>query len=83
MIDRDKTARFDPHDLAPREKECLLWVGLGKTTKEIADRLKLSDPTVDEYIASAMRKLGATSRTQAVAMLLNAGLPSRPDHDGR
>ena len=83
MIGREKTTRLDPQDLAPREKECLLWVGLGKTTKEIADRLKLSDPTVNEYIASAMRKLGATSRTQAVAMLLKTGLPSRPDQDGR
>lgn len=51
--------------LSPRERECLLWASVGKTTKEIADRLSLTDYTVDSYIAAAKRKLGCTTRTQA------------------
>ena len=52
--------------LSPRELDCLHWAAVGMTTKEIADRLDISDHTVNEYIASAMRKLGAATRTQAV-----------------
>lgn len=51
--------------LSPRERECLLWASIGKTTKEIADRLSLADHTVNAYLSSAMRKLGCSTRTQA------------------
>ncbi|GAB4347191.1 MAG: hypothetical protein Kow0026_00230 [Oricola sp.] len=54
-----------PATLSPRERECLLWAAVGKTTKEIADRLSLTDYTVDSYIASAMCKLGCSTRAQA------------------
>jgi DNA-binding CsgD family transcriptional regulator len=53
--------------LSLRERECLCWVSAGCSTKEIADRLSLADATVDEYVASAMRKLEASSRAQACA----------------
>ena len=59
--------------LSPRERECLLWSALGKTTKEIASILDLADSTVNEYIAGAMKKLGATTRAQAVAIVVDAG----------
>jgi len=58
--------RFPP-TLSPRERECLLWVQAGQSTKQIGDRLNIGDNTVNEYIASAMRKLNASNRTQAAA----------------
>lgn len=53
--------------LSPRESECLLWVSAGKSTQQISDLLSLTDRTVNEYIAGAMRKLGATNRAHACA----------------
>jgi DNA-binding CsgD family transcriptional regulator len=68
-------ARQDPRlTLSPRERECLLWVQVGRSTKDIGDRLMLSDATVNEYIAAAMRKLGASNRVQAAARAAMLGL---------
>ncbi len=63
-----------PACLAPRERECLLWVAAGLKSKQIAYRLDLSTHTVNEAIASAMRKLGANSRAEAVAKAIVAKL---------
>ncbi|MDK9698147.1 MAG: helix-turn-helix domain-containing protein [Siculibacillus sp.] len=60
--------------ISRRERECLQWTAAGKTTWEIAGILDISQNTVDGYIASAGRKLGAVNRTQAVAVALRRGL---------
>ena len=76
--DLRKRAEQEPHGVvSKREKECLTWAALGYSTKQISARLKLSDATVAEYLASAARKLGAANRAQAVAraLLLNLVQP--------
>lgn len=60
--------------LSPRERDCLAQVARGWSSKQIARQLDLSAYTVDEYVAAAMRKLGAASRTEAVALALGRGL---------
>ncbi len=60
--------------LSRRENECLQWTSAGKTTWEISAILKISQNTIDGYIAAATRKLGAVNRTQAVAEALRRGL---------
>jgi DNA-binding CsgD family transcriptional regulator len=60
--------------LSPRERECLQWTAAGKTTWEIAGILAISTNTVDGYIASATRKLGAVNRTQAAVVALRRAL---------
>ena len=60
--------------LTPRERDCLSWVAAGRSTKVIAETLHLSPATVNEYIASATRKLRASNRTQACARALLLGL---------
>jgi len=64
---RAMTQSDQPPRLSARERECLLWSAAGRTTKEIADILNLSDATVNEYFSGAKRKLGASTRTQACA----------------
>jgi DNA-binding CsgD family transcriptional regulator len=44
-------------DLSRREQDCLTWIAHGESSKGIARQLALSVYTVNEYIASAMRKL--------------------------
>ena len=53
--------------LSQRERECLEWCAAGKTAEETAIITKLSVHTVESYIRSAMRELGAVNRMQAVA----------------
>jgi LuxR family transcriptional regulator len=54
--------------LTARERECLCYSAEGLTAKEIAHRLGRSVPTVTLHINSAIRKLGARNRTQAVML---------------
>jgi DNA-binding CsgD family transcriptional regulator len=58
------------HSLTPREREVLTWVARGKSAAEIGKILHISKRTVDEHALTAVRKLGAANRTQAVAIAL-------------
>jgi DNA-binding NarL/FixJ family response regulator len=60
--------------LTAREQEVLALVAEGLLNKEIADRLGISDHTVKFHISSIMGKLGASSRTEAVARAARQGL---------
>lgn len=53
--------------LSAREVECLRWSAAGKSSDEIAIILDISSHTVVSYLKSAMRKLEAVNRMQAVA----------------
>lgn len=66
------------YHLSPREAECLRHVARGLQTKEIAAELRLAPNTVDEYLKSAMRKLGVRDRRVAARILSNQALPQRP-----
>ena len=56
--------------LKAREKEVFELLVLNKTTKEIAESLKISEKTVRNHISNTMQKLGVKSRAQAVIELL-------------
>jgi NarL family two-component system response regulator LiaR len=61
-------------DLTPREREVLKLMVEGKNNPQIADRLVVSRSTVKFHISSILAKLGAASRTEAVALALQHGL---------
>ncbi|MFF4754591.1 response regulator transcription factor [Streptomyces sp. NPDC002514] len=61
-------------NLAPRELDVLAWVAAGATNAAVADRLGLRPETVKGYLRSAMRRLGAHTRGEAVAAARRAGL---------
>ncbi|NSZ03264.1 LuxR family transcriptional regulator [Agrobacterium tumefaciens] len=63
--------------LSPRERECLLWIGEGKTYWECARILGLSEHTVRFYLESARHKLGAANTTHAISKAVKASLLSR------
>lgn len=58
--------RFGPSPLTTREQEILLLLYQGLTTSDVASSLFLSLGTVRNYLSSAMSKLGATGRIEAV-----------------
>ena len=53
--------------LTPRQRECLMWVRMGKSSADIGDLLGLSSATVNDHIAAACLRLGVRTRVQAVA----------------
>jgi DNA-binding NarL/FixJ family response regulator len=63
-------------NLSPRESEVLRQVAAGQTNKSIALKLGISEHTVKFHLGSAMAKLGAASRAEAVAVAIRRGLIS-------
>lgn len=56
--------------LTKREKQIFDYLITNKTTKEIANRLDISEKTVRNHISNTMQKLGVKGRSQAVVELL-------------
>lgn len=63
-----------PSLLTPRELEILACLGEGLSNKAAARRLGISAHTVKFHLEAVFAKLGATSRTDAVARGLRSGL---------
>lgn len=55
--------------LSKRELEVMQHVALGESTKEIAAAIQISDLTVNQYIKSAIKKLNAQNRVEAIVKL--------------
>ena len=60
--------------LSVREIEVLKHVAGGNRNREIAERLFISEETVKVHIKHIMEKLGASDRTQAVAIAVRRGI---------
>lgn len=61
--------------LTTREVEVLALITQGMSNQEIADRLYLSINSVKTYVRTAYAKIGARSRSHAVAWCLHHGFP--------
>lgn len=59
--------------LTDRERQVLRYAGEGESSAEIADRLKLSEGTVRNYLSEAISKLGAANRTEAARIARQKG----------
>jgi DNA-binding NarL/FixJ family response regulator len=71
----DRLGRAEP---SPREREVLTLIAQGRSNKEIASALGLSEDTVKRHVSHLMEKLGAQDRTQAVTEALRRGLLDVP-----
>lgn len=65
---------MNQHFLTPRELEIFKLLIENETTKSIAKKLSISDKTVRNHISNVIGKLGVTSRTQAIIMLVKSGM---------
>jgi NarL family two-component system response regulator LiaR len=68
------TAAHD--DLTPREVEVLRQLALGRSNKEIANALFISDETVKTHVGNVFSKLQVENRAQAIVQALKRGLVS-------
>ena len=66
--------RMTGQDLSEREQRVLELVATGKSNKEIAAALEITEATVKGHMTSILGKLGVTDRTQAVITALRRGL---------
>jgi two-component system response regulator DegU len=62
------------YGLSNREMEVLQLLSEGKTNKEVAKALWISEQTVKTHVAHIFDKLGTSDRTETVAQALRTGL---------
>jgi DNA-binding NarL/FixJ family response regulator len=78
-----RIASGDEHDelaqLTQQERKILALVAEGKTNKEIADEVFLSDKTVKNYVSSILSKLNLQRRAQAAAYVARRGMGGRAE----
>jgi DNA-binding NarL/FixJ family response regulator len=59
---------LESFQLTPRESDVLLWLGKGKTNRDIADILGMSPRTVNKHLEHIFVKLGVETRSAAAVL---------------
>jgi len=75
----DEPMEVSEVSISLRERECLIWVGRGHTDQMVGQALGISHRTARKHVDSAIRKLGASSRTHAVAVAIRQSLLGASD----
>lgn len=68
---QDLVSLVDPvvrYGLTPREREVLERLASGHTNRQIAEQLFISEKTASVHVSNILRKLSATSRTEAAGI---------------
>jgi predicted ATPase/DNA-binding CsgD family transcriptional regulator len=60
--------------LTPRERETARWIAQGKTNREIAEIMIVSEKTIETYVTRSLNKLGFSSRVQIARWALENNL---------
>jgi len=71
--------RVGGSDLTGRELEVLEQIVFGRSNKEIAAALDISEATVKSHVNNILSKLGVADRTQAATTAIRRGLVRLPD----
>jgi DNA-binding NarL/FixJ family response regulator len=64
--------------LTPREREILVLVAEGRSNRDIADTLMISERTARTHVSNVLTKLGLISRTQAALWAIREGIAPGP-----
>ena len=73
LVQRENPAKTEVEGLNPREMEVLRLIARGKTNREAASDLGISERTVQAHMLNVFRKLGVSSRTMAVLHAIRQG----------
>ncbi|MBI2868314.1 MAG: response regulator transcription factor [Chloroflexi bacterium] len=77
------TDRKLTEQLSPREQEVITLAARGLRNKAIAEKLNISDRTVEGHLNSIFSKLGVSSRVEAVLAALSQHLVALEEEDTR
>ena len=64
----------DPFGLTRREREVLGLVAFGRTNRQIADALFISENTAGVHVSNILGKLGVATRTEAASVAVRLNL---------
>jgi two-component system NarL family response regulator len=70
----ERLAQRPTRELSSREIEVLEKIVQGRSNKEIASSLSISDSTVKAHVASILNKLGVSDRTEAATQAVRRGI---------
>ena len=70
----DAALAADPFGLTRRELEVLALVAAGRTNRQIAQELFISESTAGVHVSNILGKLGAAGRTEAAGIAIRLGL---------
>lgn len=73
-VSRALSSRMPNSDLSAREREVLNLIVRGRSNKEIATDLSITESTVKCHVSAILMRLNVTDRTQAVVTALQRGL---------
>jgi DNA-binding CsgD family transcriptional regulator/tetratricopeptide (TPR) repeat protein len=74
-VDGRQPRRRGETTLTAREREIAGLIGAGKSNREVAEALVISERTVETHVASVFAKFGVTNRRELAALL---NVPARP-----
>jgi DNA-binding CsgD family transcriptional regulator/DNA-directed RNA polymerase specialized sigma24 family protein len=63
------------YKLTTRQAEVLAWLNYGASNKDIASKLDVTEKSVKFHFTSVFKKMGVTSRTQAIVKMINEAIP--------
>ena len=67
-------AASDPFGLTRRDREVLALVSTGRTNRQIADELFISESTAGVHVSNILGKLGVATRTEAASVAVRLNL---------
>ena len=67
--------------LSAREREILVGLARGRSNRELADDLIVSEATVKTHVSNLLTELGVRSRVQAVVLAYEAGVVRPGERD--
>jgi non-specific serine/threonine protein kinase len=72
-----RATQSEPGGLTDRERETVALIAEGKSNREIAARLVVSEETIKSHVSHILTKLGLSSRTQIAAWAVQKGLTTK------
>ncbi len=73
-VTRQLSQRLPDSDLTPREQEVLVLIVKGRSNREIAQELGITEGTVKCHVNVILGRLGVSARTQAAVVALQRGI---------
>ncbi|CAN5860123.1 LuxR family transcriptional regulator [soil metagenome] len=74
LLDLSAPSTVDRFGLSPRENAVLVVLAEGRTNREIAERLFISERTVAVHVRRILSKLGVSGRVEAAGLAIRLGL---------